>query len=136
MSFFLSISADQGPVPFPHAGTGTVNTLVLALLSFIADLKPDTVIFAMEEPEIAVPPHTQRRIAQYLLTKTTQAFVTSHSPFVIEKFEPSKTLLLSRDGGMVSPQGIRRNGPQRQRLQAILLLGAVRMHAGASSHRR
>ena len=41
MSFFLSISADQGPVPFPHAGTGTVNTLVLALLSFIADLKPD-----------------------------------------------------------------------------------------------
>ena len=92
MSFFLSISADQGPVP--HAGTGTVNTLVLALLSFIADLKPDTVIFAMEEPEIAVPPHTQRRIAQYLLTKTTQAFVT-HSPFVIEKFEPSKTLLLA-----------------------------------------
>lgn len=106
MSFFLSISADQGPVPFPHAGTGTVNTLVLALLSFIADLKPDTVIFAMEEPEIAVPPHTQRRIAQYLLTKTTQAFVTSHSPFVIEKFEPSKTLLLSRDGGMVSARKV------------------------------
>ncbi|MFY2642149.1 ATP-dependent nuclease [Achromobacter insuavis] len=106
MSFFLSISADQGPVPFPHAGTGTVNTLVLALLSFIADLKPDTVIFAMEEPEIAVPPHTQRRIAQYLLTKTTQAFVTSHSPFVIEKFEPSKTLLLSRGGGMVSARKV------------------------------
>lgn len=106
MSFFLSISADQGPVPFPHAGTGTVNTLVLALLSFIADLKPDTVIFAMEEPEIAVPPHTQRRIAQYLLTKTTQAFVTSHSPFVIEKFEPSKTLLLSRDGGVVSARKV------------------------------
>ncbi|WP_241081963.1 ATP-dependent nuclease, partial [Achromobacter xylosoxidans] len=106
MSFFLSISADQGPVPFPHAGTGTVNTLVLALLSFIADLKPDTVIFAMEEPEIAVPPHTQRRIAQYLLTKTTQAFVTSHSPFVIEKFEPSKTLLLSRDGGIVSARKV------------------------------
>ena len=60
---------------------------MLALLSFIADLKPDTVIFAMEEPEIAVPPHTQRRIAQYLLMKTTQAFVTSHSPFVIEKFQ-------------------------------------------------
>ena len=79
---------------------------MLALLSFIADLKPDTVIFAMEEPEIAVPPHTQRRIAQYLLTKTTQAFVTSHSPFVIEKFEPSKTLLLSRDGGMVSARKV------------------------------
>ena len=54
MTFFLALSADQGYVPFAHAGTGTINTLVLALLSFIADLKPDTVIFAMEEPEIGV----------------------------------------------------------------------------------
>lgn len=106
MTFFLALSADQGHVPFPHAGTGTINTLVLALLSFIADLKPDTVIFAMEEPEIAVPPHTQRRIAEYLLTKTTQTFVTSHSPFVIEKFEPSKTLLLARDGGLVTARKV------------------------------
>lgn len=106
MTFFLALSADQGHVPFPHAGTGTINTLVLALLSFIADLKPDTVIFAMEEPEIAVPPHTQRRIAQYLLTKTTQAFVTSHSPFVIEKFEPSKTLLLARNAGVVTARKV------------------------------
>ncbi len=106
MTFFLALSADQGHVPFPHAGTGTTNTLVLALLSFIADLKPNTVIFAMEEPEIAVPPHTQRRIAEYLLTKTTQAFVTSHSPFVIEKFEPSMTLMLSRDGGVVTARKV------------------------------
>lgn len=106
MSFFLAISTDQEHVPFAHAGTGTINTLVLALLSFIADLKPDTVIFAMEEPEIALPPHTQRRIADYLLTKTTQAFVTSHSPFVMERFEPSQTLLLSRNGGEVSAKKV------------------------------
>lgn len=96
MSFFLALSPDQDPIPFQQAGTGTLNTLVLALLSFIADLKPGTVIFAMEEPEIAVPPHTQRRIADYLLQKTTQAFVTSHSPFVIERFDQDQTLLLSR----------------------------------------
>jgi len=106
MTFFLALSADQGHVPFPHAGTGTINTLVLALLSFIADLKPETVIFAMEEPEIAVPPHTQRRIAEYLLTTTTQAFVTSHSPFVIEKFEPSKTLLLARKDGVLTARRV------------------------------
>ncbi len=106
MTFFLALSADQGHVPFPHAGTGTINTLVLALLSFIADLKPETVIFAMEEPEIAVPPHTQRRIADYLLTKTSQAFVTSHSPFVIEKFEPSNTLLLARNAGVVTARKV------------------------------
>lgn len=96
MAFFLSMSQDQQPVPFQQVGTGTLNVLVLALLSFIAELKPSSVIFAMEEPEIAVPPHTQRRIADYLLRKTTQAFTTSHSPFVIERFEPEQTLLLSR----------------------------------------
>jgi putative ATP-dependent endonuclease of the OLD family len=106
MTFFLALSADQEHVPFSHAGTGTLNTLVLALLSFIADVKPDTVIFAMEEPEIAVSPHTQRRIADYLLTQTTQAFVTSHSPFVIERFEPSQTLLLSRDEGVVTAKKV------------------------------
>lgn len=95
MAFFLAMSKDQTPVPFQHVGTGTLNVLVLALLSFIAELKPASVIFAMEEPEIAVPPHTQRRIADYLLHSTTQAFVTSHSPFVIERFEPEQTLLLS-----------------------------------------
>jgi len=96
MAFFLAMSKDQTPVPFQHAGTGTLNVLVLALLSFIAELKPASVIFAMEEPEIALPPHTQRRIADYLLQKTTQTFVTSHSPYVIERFKPEQTLLLSR----------------------------------------
>lgn len=97
MAFFLSMSKDQSPVPFQQVGTGTLNVLVLALLSFIAELKPGSVIFAMEEPEIALPPHTQRRIADYLLRNTSQTFVTSHSPFVIERFEPSQTLLLKRD---------------------------------------
>lgn len=97
MAFFIAMSKGQEHVPFQQAGTGTLNTLVLALLSFLADLKPSSVIFAMEEPEIAVPPHTQRRIADYLLHNTTQAFVTSHSPYVIERFEPSQTQVLSRD---------------------------------------
>ncbi len=104
ISFFLSTNADQRPVPFQEVGTGTLNTLVLALLSFIADIKKDNVIFAMEEPEIALPPHTQRRIANYLLNETTQCFVTSHSPYVIERFDPEQILILRRDNcGTVSP---------------------------------
>ncbi len=98
MAFFLAMRDDQEAVPFQQAGTGTLNTLVLALLSFIAELKPDSVIFAMEEPEITVQPHTQRRIADYLLTHTKQAFVTSHSPYVIERFTPENTFLLARAG--------------------------------------
>ena len=97
LSFFISVTEDQKPVPFQDVGTGTLNTLVLALLSFVAELKEENVIFAMEEPEIALAPHTQRRIATYLLTKTTQCFVTSHSPYVIESFDPDHIVVLQRD---------------------------------------
>jgi putative ATP-dependent endonuclease of the OLD family len=97
MSFFLSMSEDQKPVPYRNVGTGTLNTLVLALLTFLAEEKKNDVIFAMEEPEIALPPHTQRRIANYLLENTTQCFVTSHSPYVIEKFDPSQIMILRRN---------------------------------------
>jgi putative ATP-dependent endonuclease of the OLD family len=98
ISFFLKTSAGQAPVPFQEVGTGTLNTLVLALLTFIADIKKDNVIFAMEEPEIALPPHTQRRIANYLLANTTQCLVTSHSPYLIERFDPSQIQVLRKDG--------------------------------------
>lgn len=97
IAFFLTMGPGEAAVPFQQAGTGTLNTLVLALLTFIADLKKDNVIFAMEEPEIALPPHTQRRVANYLLEETSQCFVTSHSPYVIERFEPDGIVKLSRD---------------------------------------
>lgn len=97
ISFFLSMSPDQEPIPFKGAGTGTLNALVLALLTFIAEIKKDNVIFAMEEPEIALPPHTQRKIVNYLLNETAQCFVTSHSPYVIEQFGPRQILILRRN---------------------------------------
>lgn len=87
--------------PFHHQGTGTINTLVLALLSLIAELKQN-VIFAMEEPEIAIPPHTQKRIIDSVRKKSAQALFTSHSPYVLEEFKPSQILVLRRDGGILS----------------------------------
>ncbi|MFB6871769.1 hypothetical protein [Streptomyces sp. NPDC056323] len=54
----LFISTQPGPhaVPFNRLSTGSLNLLVFALLTYIAELKADkSVIFAMEEPEIAAP---------------------------------------------------------------------------------
>ncbi len=87
--------------PFQHQGTGTINALVLALLSLIAELKQN-VIFSMEEPEIAIPPHTQKRIIDSVRTKSSQAIFTSHSPYVIEEFNPSQVLVLKREMGVLS----------------------------------
>jgi putative ATP-dependent endonuclease of OLD family len=87
--------------PFQHQGTGTINTLVLALLSLIADLRQN-VIFAMEEPEIAIPPHTQKRIIHGVRSKSAQALFTSHSPYVLEEFPPEQILVLTRTDGVLS----------------------------------
>lgn len=87
--------------PFQHQGTGTINALVLALLSIIADLKQN-VIFAMEEPEIAIPPYTQKRIIDSVRKKSAQAIFTSHSPYVLEEFKPSEVLVVRRENGTLS----------------------------------
>jgi putative ATP-dependent endonuclease of the OLD family len=87
--------------PYQHQGTGTINTLVLALLSIIAELK-QSVIFAMEEPEIALPPHTQKRIINSLRQKSAQAIFTSHSPYVLEELTPSQILVLKRVAGVMT----------------------------------
>lgn len=87
--------------PYQHQGTGTINTLVLALLSIIAELKQN-VIFAMEEPEIALPPHTQKRIINSVRQKSAQAIFTSHSPYVLEEFEPGQVRVLKRASGVLT----------------------------------
>ncbi|MGH1552288.1 AAA family ATPase [Streptomyces sp. L7] len=51
-------------------------------------------IFAMEEPEIALPPHAQRRLVDFVVKRMGQVIVTSHSPYVIEKFEPSRIVVM------------------------------------------
>lgn len=98
----LFVASEQSShlLPFHRLGTGTVNVLVFALLTFIAELKKkQSVIFAMEEPEIALPPHTQRRIVRFVLTEMGQAVVTSHSPYVIEQFESQDIVVLTRESG-------------------------------------
>lgn len=89
--------------PFQHQGTGTINTLVLALLSQIAELKQN-VIFAMEEPEIAIPPHTQKRIVDCIRQQSAQALFTSHSPYVLEEFDPANVLVVRREKGRLTAE--------------------------------
>lgn len=100
---FVATQPSNHSVPFAKQGTGSINLLVFALLTIIADLKEDqSVIFVMEEPEIALPPHTQRRVTKYVVQQMGQSIVTSHSPYVIEQFDPKDVVILSRDGDKFS----------------------------------
>lgn len=97
---FVATEPSNHSVPFARQGTGSVNLLVFALLTLIADLKQNqSVIFVMEEPEIALPPHIQRRMTKFVVDQMGQSIITSHSPYVIERFEPDNVVILDRKDG-------------------------------------
>lgn len=104
LTVFMSTGAKETAdvnhfAPFQHQGSGTVNLLVLAMLKLIAEQKQN-VIFAMEEPEIAIPPHAQKRIVTEVRVTSAQALFTSHSPYVLEEFPPEHIVLVNRNAGV------------------------------------
>ena len=110
IALFGSSERSNTPVPYWRLGSGVINAMVFSLLTFIAELKSN-VIFAMEEPEIAIPPHTQRRIVKFLQKRMDQAILTTHSPFVLEQYDPANVILLERGyGGVVTGRRIQVSG--------------------------
>jgi putative ATP-dependent endonuclease of OLD family len=88
----------------------------------------------MEEPEIALPPHSQRRLTRYLLKKMGQAIVTSHSPHVIDEFAVTRILAIDRDekhhisSTAIPTEGIKFKAVRQRKLQlaeAILARGII-----------
>lgn len=96
MATGATVDGEAHFAPYYHLGTGTINMLVLSLLSMIADEKQN-VIFAMEEPETAIPPYAQKRIVKTVQKKSAQTFFTTHSPYVLEEFAPEDILVLQRN---------------------------------------
>ena len=93
---FIATGQRDHAAPYYRQGTGTINMLVLAMLSQIAADKQN-VIFAMEEPETAIPPYAQKRIVHELRNLSSQSILTSHSPYVLEEFDLEDTVILSRN---------------------------------------
>lgn len=93
---FIATGEGDHAAPFYRQGTGTINMLVLAMLSQIAEDKQN-VIFAMEEPETAIPPYAQKRIVHEIRKLASQTLFTSHSPYVLEEFSLDETVVLARD---------------------------------------
>lgn len=100
---FVSTGEGDHAAPFYRQGTGTINLLVLAMLSQIAQDKQN-VVFAMEEPETAIPPYAQKRIVHEVRKLSAQSLFTSHSPYVLEEFNLDETVVLSRQADGILTQ--------------------------------
>jgi putative ATP-dependent endonuclease of OLD family len=94
---FMATGVDGYAAPFNHQGSGTINSLVIAMLSLIAGKRDGRVIFAMEEPEISVPPTTQKRVVDLIRGLASQSIFTTHSPYVLEEFSSDEMLVVTRD---------------------------------------
>lgn len=95
ISAFIATGDCDHAAPFYRQGTGTLNMLVLAMLSQIAADKQN-VIFAMEEPETAIPPYTQKRIVHEVRNLASQSIFSSHSPYILEEFGTEEICVLIR----------------------------------------
>ena len=103
---FIATGEGSHAAPFYRQGTGTINMLVLAMLSQIAEDKQN-VIFAMEEPETAIPPYAQKRIVHEIRKLASQTLFTSHSPYVLEEFTIDETVVLGRNpDGLLSQASV------------------------------
>jgi putative ATP-dependent endonuclease of OLD family len=103
---FIATGEGTHAAPYYRQGTGTINMLVLAMLAQIAEDRQN-VIFAMEEPETAVPPYAQKRIVHEIRKLASQTLFTSHSPYVLEEFALDETIVLRRDAqGVLSQSAI------------------------------
>ena len=84
-------------LPLERCGAGTRAMSTLAMLSLIAR-KRGYAIMAIEEPETFLYPASQRAVVRELRKVATQLFLTTHSPYVLDLFDPEEICLLSLDG--------------------------------------
>ena len=78
---------------------GTLRILGL-LVALYQDPRPS--IIALEEPELTVHPGVLQLISDSILevAETTQILVTTHSPVLIDKFDPSHVFAVESKGGV------------------------------------
>lgn len=90
---------DEISLPLQKMGAGTRSLALLAILLLIARKRGHGII-AVEEPETFLFPHAQRRVIDEVLALASQTFVTTHSPYILERLpvESFQRLLRSEKG--------------------------------------
>jgi len=129
----LYIKDDVG-LPLQKMGAGTRSLAILAILLLIAR-KRGRGIIALEEPETFLFPHAQRRVLDEVTTIASQTFVTTHSPYVLERLPVESFQRLIRDrAGTLSTTALAgdkktasqiRDRFRRQLSEALLGRGAI-----------
>jgi putative ATP-dependent endonuclease of OLD family len=55
-------------------------------------------VIAIDEPELHLHPSSQRTVAELLSVGTNQKILVTHSPYIVQKFDPTQVVAIDRDG--------------------------------------
>jgi putative ATP-dependent endonuclease of OLD family len=88
---------DEIALPIQKMGAGTRSLALLAILTLIMRRRGRGIL-ALEEPETFLFPHAQRRVIDECLALASQSFVTTHSPYVLERMPLEGVGRIVRDG--------------------------------------
>lgn len=107
---------DALPLPLQRMGAGTRSLSLLAVLLLIAR-KRNRGILALEEPETFLFPHAQRRIIDEVLGLASQSFVTTHSPYVLERMPLESYQRVTRSEDTVSTETVVRDAKSGRQMR-------------------
>ncbi|MFH1716140.1 MAG: AAA family ATPase [Planctomycetota bacterium] len=89
--------------PIQKMGAGTRSLALLAILTLIMRRRKGGIL-ALEEPETFLYPHAQRRVIDECIALASQMFVTTHSPFVLERMPVEGVGRIENNAGGLSWQ--------------------------------
>jgi putative ATP-dependent endonuclease of the OLD family len=81
-------------LPLETYGAGTRSITTLASLTLFARRRGHGIL-AIEEPETFLYPASQRAVIREVKSVATQLFLTTHSPYVLDLFEPDEIRVMS-----------------------------------------
>jgi hypothetical protein len=95
------------PLPAARQGSGLVSLQGLLLVLQLGRARADAgagFMMALEEPELHVPPASQRQLVRRIQALSTQTIVTTHSPTVAAAGDPTALLLVRNVDGHFSAE--------------------------------
>ncbi len=99
-------ATDTGQVtPSKRQGSGLISLQSLFLLLHFCRQRiegGESFCMALEEPELHVPPATQRRLLSRLQALSTQTIISTHSPLVAGYCDPTALLVIRNENGVLT----------------------------------
>ncbi len=96
--------AGSPPITAARQGSGLLSLQGLLLLLQLGRARADAgegFLMALEEPELHVPPASQRQLVHRVQALSTQTITTTHAPAVAAAGDPTALLLIRNDNGIL-----------------------------------